>query len=246
MVGEVGQDAMYFLLLFELEFAPGVVQFDDGQGLNEDGRTGGGCVVDDAPDAALEVGLERDDVAAFALRDDRLLQKKSVVGRVDDALEFILYPVVCDAHLAADAGQFGRGVVAHVPTLIQAATDLLYDFGTGLNDAGQVCQAGELDLQTTQSAVEVAGGNEGVAHVEQFRWRQRCPSLSGRHQRADVVRAAQSGVRLGLQQRAGLARRLQPPANLSQVGRWRERARQFCPGGETGVGRQTCQDLGKF
>ena len=142
----MGQDAVYLLRLCQLEFAPGIVQFDDGQRLNEDSRAGGRQVVDDAPDAALEIGLEGDDVAALALRDERLLQEGSISGRMNDSLEFILYPAVGDTHLAADAGQFGRGIVAHIPALVQAAVNLDYDFGAGLDAAGETCQAGELGL----------------------------------------------------------------------------------------------------
>ena len=94
--------------------------------------------------------------------------------------------------------------------------------------------------------MEVTSGNEGVAHVEQFRRRQHSPSLGGRHQGANVVGAAQSGAGFVIQQRASLARHLQPPVDLLKVGRGRERARQFRPGGETGVGRQAGQHLGKL
>ena len=69
---------MDLLLLLQLQLAPGVVQLHDRQRLDEERGAGGGHVVDDAPDAALEVGLERDHVAPLALRDQRFLQ----VGRV--------------------------------------------------------------------------------------------------------------------------------------------------------------------
>ena len=236
--GEVGQDAVHLLRLCQFEFAPGIVQFDDGQRLNKNSRARGGHVVDNAPDAALEISLEGETKAALALRDERLLQKGSVSGRMDDPPEFILYPAVGDTHLTADAGQLGRGVVAHVPAFIQATVYLDYDCGAGLDAAGETRQVGELVLQPGQGAVEVASGDEGVAHVKQFCRRQHGPALGGRHQRANVVGAAQSGAGLVIQQRASLARHLQPLANLLKVGRGRERARQFRPGGKTGVGRQ--------
>ncbi|RKY57139.1 MAG: hypothetical protein DRP96_10500 [Candidatus Neomarinimicrobiota bacterium] len=40
-----------------MELAPDVVQFDNGQRLDEDRRAGGGYVVDDASDATLEIGF---------------------------------------------------------------------------------------------------------------------------------------------------------------------------------------------
>jgi len=73
-VRKVGQDAIYLLLFLKLEFAPGVVQFDDGQRFDKERHPRGGAIVDDALEAIFKLGLEGNDVAALALRDERLLQ----------------------------------------------------------------------------------------------------------------------------------------------------------------------------
>ncbi len=72
----------------------------------------------------------------------------------------------------------------------------------------------KLALQPAQRAVQCPGGDERVAHVEQFRrWQDRAP-LGGFYQGADIVRATDRGFGLGIQECPGLARRLQPPVDL--------------------------------
>jgi len=140
-------------------------------------------------------------------------------------MEFVLNAGVGDVHLAADARQLGRGVVAHVPTLIQATVDLGDDRPTRAdpNAGGHVSQARELALQPVQRAVERARGDESIAHVEQVGGRQH-PSVFGiLRQRADVVRATERSFGLDLEKSAGLARRLQSPAYFLQAGRRCER-----------------------
>ena len=75
--GQLGQHAAHFVAFGELQFALGVVQLDDRQRFDEQGRAAGGLVVDDGLDLPLELGAQRDDVAPVALGDDRVLQHRA-------------------------------------------------------------------------------------------------------------------------------------------------------------------------
>ena len=59
--GQGREDAVDLLLLGELRLAPAVVQVDHGQRLDEEGGAAAGLVVDQAGDASLELGSQRDD-----------------------------------------------------------------------------------------------------------------------------------------------------------------------------------------
>ena len=70
---EFVEDALDLGALGELGLAERVVRLEDLERLDEDGRTRRGLVVDDALHGAAHLGSDGDDVAAAALRDDRLL-----------------------------------------------------------------------------------------------------------------------------------------------------------------------------
>ena len=61
--GQFGQDAADLVPFGDLGFAVGVVQLHHRQRLDEQGGAGGGLVVDDGLDLALELGPQGDDIA---------------------------------------------------------------------------------------------------------------------------------------------------------------------------------------
>ena len=72
------------------------------------------------------------------------------------ALAYATRTFVGEAFVAADTGQFGGRVIAHVPSFIQAAIDLVYDLRAGQNAAGSCGQTRELAVEPAERTVEAA------------------------------------------------------------------------------------------
>ena len=101
------EDALLLCLDRQLRLAPGVAQLDHDEWLDEDRLATPRLVVDDALDAPALVGADRDDVAAVAQGDQRLLQDAGELGTVDERLESRPQPLVGDADRAAEPTQRG-------------------------------------------------------------------------------------------------------------------------------------------
>ena len=81
----------------DLGLAPGVAQLHDDERLHEQRLAAARRVVDDALDLAPRLGPDRDDVAAVAQRDDRLLERAAEL-RADERVEAPAQAVVGDPH----------------------------------------------------------------------------------------------------------------------------------------------------
>ncbi|OQA37400.1 MAG: hypothetical protein BWY52_03377 [Chloroflexi bacterium ADurb.Bin325] len=208
---------MDLLLLGELRLAPAVVQIHHGQRLDEEGRAAAGLVVDQAGDAALELGPQWDDITSLALCDDRLLQELRVGRGRDDALEPFHQPGVRLAHLAADAHQRIAGRVHDLPAVVDAAHDLV-DQVAGRRDArGDVGDLRELLVEPRQEPLDRPRARQRAADVQQIRRQQRAAAHGLLRQRPQVVDAAQMQVALLVQQAARLARLGLPGQRLAEV-----------------------------
>ena len=141
---------MDLFFLGQLSFAPLVVEFHRGQWFKKNRRATSRLVVNNAAHATLEIGLERDDITPAPLGDDRFLKIGSDLGRSDQSSQPIEEPIMIDPHFASGTRELGAGIVAHQPSLIKAAINLVNKRVSGLYSPGNVGQQGELVLQTGQ------------------------------------------------------------------------------------------------
>ena len=107
-------------LLGGLRLAPGVAELDGDERLDEQRLAAARRVVDDALDPAPRLGLDRDDVAAVAERDDRLLERAAEL-RPDERVEPPAEPVVGDADGRPQAAEPRRRRVEQLAGRIEAA-----------------------------------------------------------------------------------------------------------------------------
>jgi hypothetical protein len=84
-------------------------------------------VVDDAAHLALEIGLDRQDIAPVALDNDRLLEDAGAALGVDELVELVHEAVVGGANLDADLAQGGAGAVEDVAFVVEDAVDFGFD-----------------------------------------------------------------------------------------------------------------------
>ena len=167
MVGESGQDALDFLLLSGLKFAPAVVQFDGGHRLDIESRSATGLIVDKAAHILAVASLHRNDIAPIAHGDNRLLKGTGVGGRRDQVLEFLLEPTESDADLAAQAREFGAGAIHHRTIIANRAQDLVLDLRQSGQESSLLDQAREADrIQSQQARAQGAGGGEGCGDLQ--------------------------------------------------------------------------------
>ena len=106
--------------LGDLRLAPGVAELDRDERLDEQGLAAARRVVDDALDPRPGLGLDRDDVAAVAQGDDRLLEGAAEL-RADERVEPSAQPVVGDPDGRPEAAQPRRGRVEQLPDRVEAA-----------------------------------------------------------------------------------------------------------------------------
>ena len=88
-----------------------IVLFDGFEGLHEDGLAAGTCSVDHALDAAFLLDLDGDDKAFAADRDQLILDGAAFGEAAEVSTQRFLYRPSLLFDFAANAGQFGRGVV---------------------------------------------------------------------------------------------------------------------------------------
>ena len=239
------QNASDFLFLFQLQLAPGVVQFDRRQGLDEQGRAAGRRIVHDARNAALEAGLERDDVTPAARGDQRFLQKGAVLAAGDDALQARDQAFVRQLEVPAQNRQARAGVVAYVAVFRQRGADGDLQLAAFLRLVDDLGQQGVLRAQAADAAAQGRGAAQGLADIQQGR---RVAVDAARRQQgrvAHVARAAQRQLAL-LQQDARLDGLPLPLRGLVEVAGRHLLARQLRAGGEGTVFRQLLQHLVQF
>ena len=114
------EDPRDLLRLGHLRLAPGVAELDRDQRLDEQGLAAARRVVDDALDPAARLGLDRDDVAPVAQRDDRLLERAPELG-ADERVEPSAQPVVGDPDGRPQPAEPRRGRVEQLPDRVEAA-----------------------------------------------------------------------------------------------------------------------------
>src|SRR5580658_8970606 len=120
---------MDFGLFFVEQTDEFVVLLDGLHRLDEDGLAGGGRAVDDAGNPAFELGFDRDDKALAADGNDVFLGRAVLAKRANGSAQAGFDGAMLGFHGAADAVEFGAGVVG------QAAVG--FDFAAGFAAAGR-------------------------------------------------------------------------------------------------------------
>ncbi len=108
---------------------PGVVQLDDSQRLDVQGRGRRALIVDDARHAALGLGPDRNHVPTCALGDDRVPDRTGQFRRAEHAVQPLAEPLLGHPHPAPSRLQRGGGAVENLPAGIDAPLDLCLQGG---------------------------------------------------------------------------------------------------------------------
>ena len=167
------EDPGDLLGLRDLRLAPGVAELDRDERLDEQRLAAARRVVDDALDPRPRLGLDRDDVAAVAERDDRLLEGAPELG-ADERVQPSPEPVVGDPDGRAQATETGRGRVEQLPDRVEAAGERRPDGRQRVELAAEVAQE--------RAAARRRGASRG-GPWRRGSWRSRGtgPGPAGRH-----------------------------------------------------------------
>ena len=158
---------MDLLIFRQLRLAPAVVQIHHSQRLDEQRGAAARLVMHQARDAPLELGAQRDNVAALALGDDRFLKIGRIGGRSHDALQALHQRAVRLAQCPPDPRQRVAGAVQQLTPLVNAARDLL-DQVSGRRDASSyIGNVWKLVAKPRQKPVKRARPHQGAADIQQ-------------------------------------------------------------------------------
>jgi hypothetical protein len=102
-----------------------------------------------------------------------------------------------------------RGIVLQLAPFVYASTDGLDQIWARSDPTSDVGQVGEIPLEPGQGPLKGPGRDQGPLHVQQVRWGERHATPGYLDLWTDVTRAAHGDLRMILQQRASLGRRLQ-------------------------------------
>ncbi len=159
--GHGDEDAVDLGLLFVEEADELVVLLDGFEGFDEDGLAGGRGAVDDAGDAALELGFDGDDEAVAADGDEVVLGAAAFAEAAEGFAEALFDGAVLALHGAADAAELGGGVV------VEAAVG--FDFAAQqAEERGEVVveqRGGECGDAGPVVACAVGGGSMRLRHA---------------------------------------------------------------------------------
>ena len=89
----------------------------------------------DSLDRAAVLRLDRHDVAAAALRDDRVLQQPGELRRLHEPVEPLLEPRLCGAQVGAERAQARAGAVEHLAGRADRVFDRAGDVGGRAGEA---------------------------------------------------------------------------------------------------------------
>ena len=149
----------------------------------------GRLVVHDALDLAALVGLDGQDVAAVALGDDGVLQRRP--HRVEQRLKLAHHPVAGDPQIAPDLMELRAGVVADLAAGLDGVVDLLLDAQEVGEAGGDVRQHRHRVAQPQDGAAPEPGHPGGGSHVEQLERLEDAAEVGPLGDLADVVGAAE-------------------------------------------------------
>ncbi len=130
-VGHGYEDAVNLGLFFVEETDEFVVLLDGLEGFDEDGLAGGGRAVDDAGDLAFELSFDGDDEAVAADGDEVVLGAAPFAEAAQGLAEALFDGAVLAFHGAANAAEFGGGVVVEAAVGFDLAAQIDGEAGRG-------------------------------------------------------------------------------------------------------------------
>ncbi len=126
LIGEPGQDTVYFAALFVFQFPDGVISFQHVGGFYIDGLARGRFVVDEALKLTLMLGGYGDNHPAISNRERYVIPNPAAVfGGPQHAIESLAYIDLLRNKASPNLNQFGGGVVANLSTLVNDPVDSL-------------------------------------------------------------------------------------------------------------------------
>ena len=224
-IREFGEDAPDFLFFLQLQFSHVVVLLDHGQRFDKECRAARRLVVNDSLDLPFVFRAHWNNVAALALGDNRLLQIGDDVTALHKPVQGAEESVLGHPQLGADPTQFGGGAIYYFGTVVYTTAYLADYMLTRFDGKCDVCEAGKLTVEPSQSISKSAGAHERRANFDQFGRNQDTSPLGFCDQVANVVYSTKVDIRLLIEQPAGLAGLLHPIANRTQVVAGQQRGR---------------------
>ena len=158
--GGGAQHALHLAALVEFGLAQVVAEVEHAGGFEVDGLARRAGVVDEPGDLALGLGADRQHEAPAA--DRRLLVgRKSQRHGAAHLVEHGVAQLLARAHdLAAQAGEFRRGVVAHLPVVAEHAVEGALQLGRGRERRGGLGEAGVLGRAGVEVGAKLPDGFE--------------------------------------------------------------------------------------
>ena len=144
-------------------------------GLNEDSLSGGGLIVDDAADFAFVGRWDGYDESAFAHGGGGVFIEQAFCLRLaENLVECAADGALRGCHLAADAAQFGAGIVRQAAVLIEDTFDeseyeedtLVVALGIADGECGEAWEA--RGVEGSEEGLQTGSVVDGLAEVEEF------------------------------------------------------------------------------
>ena len=243
---EATEDLFHLLLFARARLAPGVAKLHRADRLDEKRGAAGGDAVHDAGEIALGVRFDRHDVAAVALRHDRLLGQATGYGLPQQSLYAIVQTGVRDLDGAAPLGEFGAGAIQDLAARPDRAIKSINEGGEIADPLGDRRERGNAVTERDHVVAGMPGGAGEAEHVKEFGGRE--PPAAGR--RLDEKRGVPGRVDgeawLDSPQALALGCQPLPAQHFFAVVAGRERARQRAAGFQGAVICQPVADLGEF
>ena len=172
--------------------------------------------MDDALDLRAGLGLDRNDVAAVAEGDDRVLEGVAEL-RADERLETSPEPVVGDPDGGPQPTEPRRCGVEQLTDRIEAASERRAERGQGMDLAGEGVQ--ERPSVVGQARLEAGGRIERVGELEELGRIEAAAARRPLDRGADVVGRADTDPRPLAEQRPRLVRLVEGPSDDDRLGR---------------------------
>ena len=192
---QLGEHAVDFLLLLDLELPPAVRQVEYRQRLDEQRGAAGRLVVHDPLHLLPVLHLDGEHVPTLAHRDDRILKGGPVGRRGHQLLELGHQAVVGPAHLHTHLAQLGTGAIQDLAVVADGAVDRVEQrpvLPEPLRDEGERRQ---VVFVLQHRAAQHGGRARRGSDLQEVRGLQRAADRGAAEQRAHVVRPADRNVR---------------------------------------------------
>ncbi len=207
---QLTQDALLLLLDVGAGDLDAVAELEQRARLHVDGLVGLRRVVDDALDARLELGLHGQHVAVVAHREVAVAQQPGLVEVPHERRELILRLGAQRAHLLPEREQLRRGVVGHLPLLVERAQHAFDEAPIVVDLRAHDDEARRALGLEGDDVVQASERVEGLGDVDDVDGPEHHPLAGGVDDVAHVVDAAEVRGDLALHRRPRLERLFEP------------------------------------